>query len=209
MKPRLNCADVEELLADYVDQTLLDRDVADMKAHFATCPACAAMAADAAAAVSFMERAAVVEAPPELVNKILFEIGNNTKHEPGFEMVKPPFWQRFVGSGMRSILQPRFAMGMAMTMLSFGMLLRMEGVRAWADLSPANLFAAAEDRVVRVWDRGMKHYQSLKLVFEIQSRYQEWSAQQEREKAAQDRLKEDRAKTEEQKTGDQKGKQGK
>ena len=94
-------------------------------------------------------------------------------------------------------------MGMAMTMLSFGMLLRMEAVREWADLSPANLLAAAEDRVVRMWDRGMKHYQSLKLVYEIQSRYQEWSAQQEREKAAQERARE------EQKTGDQKGKQGK
>ena len=199
MKPRLNCADVEELLADYVDQTLLDRDVSDLKAHFATCPACTAMAADAMAAVALIERAAVVEAPPELVNKILFEIGNNTKHE----IVKPPFWQRFMGRGVRSILQPRFAMGMAMTMLSFGMLLRMEGVREWADLSPANLFAAAEDRVVRVWDRGMKHYQSLKLVFEIQSRYQEWSAQQEREKAAQERAK---AAEQDQKAG---GKQGK
>jgi hypothetical protein len=192
MNSRLNCADVEELLADYVDQTLLDRDVSELKAHFSTCPACTAMAADAMAAVAFMERAAVVEAPPELVNKILFEIGNNTKHE----IVKPPFWQRFLGRGMRSILQPRFAMGMAMTMLSFGMLLRMEGIRQWTDLSPANLVAVAEDRVVRLWDRGMKHYQSLKLVYEIQSRYQEWSAQQEKEKAEQERVK-----AEEQKAG--------
>jgi hypothetical protein len=194
MNPRLNCADVEELLADYVDQTLLDRDVADLKAHFATCPACAAMAADAAAAVSFMERAAIVEPPPELVNKILFEIGNNTRHQ----IVKPPFWQRFLGNGLRSVLQPRFAMGMAMTMLSFGMLLRMEGVRQWADLSPANLFAAAEDRVVRLWDRGMKHYQSLKLVYEIESRYQEWSAQQEQEKQKADQ---ERSQPDKQKSG--------
>ncbi|MEO5925508.1 MAG: anti-sigma factor [Bryobacteraceae bacterium] len=186
MRPLLNCADVEELLADYVDQTLLDRDVADLKAHFATCPECAALAADAMAAVNFMERAAVVEPPPQLVNKILFEIGNN---KSGHEIVKPPFSQRFFGKGIRSILQPRFAMGMAMTMLSFGMLLRTEGIREWADLSPVNLAAAAEDRVVRLWDRGVKHYQSLKLVFEIQSRYQEWTAQQEKEKAEQEQNK--------------------
>ena len=100
MTPRLNCADVEELLADYVDQTLLDRDVADLKAHFATCPGCAAMAADAMAAVSFMERAAVVEAPPQLVNKILFEIGNNTKHE----IVKPSSPAKWLPLGISEIV---------------------------------------------------------------------------------------------------------
>lgn len=190
---RLNCADVEILLADYVDQTLLDGDVADLKAHFAICPGCREMAADAAAAVAFMDRAEIVEPPPELVNRILFEIGNNANHE----IVKPPFWQRLFGKGLQPILQPRFAMGMAMTMLSFGMLLRMEGVREWADLSPTNLYAAAEDRVTRVWDRGVKHYQSLKLVWEIQTRYQEWLSDQakvDQGKAGQDRSKSDKEK---------------
>lgn len=176
MNPRLTCADVEILLADYVDQTLLDRDVADLKAHFAGCPACSQMAADASAAVSFMERAEIPQPPPELVNRILFEIGNNHSHE----IVKVPFLQRLFGKTLQPVLQPRFAMGMAMTMLSFGMLLRMEGVRQWADLSPANIYAATEDRAVRLWDRGVKHYESLKLVYEIQTRYQEWAAEQEK-----------------------------
>ena len=39
------------LLADYIDQTLLDRDVAEVKAHLVICPACAELATDAAAAV--------------------------------------------------------------------------------------------------------------------------------------------------------------
>jgi hypothetical protein len=197
MNPKLTCADVEILLTDYVDQTLLDHDVADLKAHFATCSACEQMAADASAAVAFMERAEIVQPPPELVNRILFEIGNNTNHE----IVKPPFWQRLVGKtfgkGLQPILQPRFAMGMAMTMLSFGMLLRMEGVRQWSDLSPVNLYAAAEDRVTRIWDRGVKHYQSLKLVYEIQTRYQEWVAEQE--KANQAKADQERAKAEQEK----------
>jgi len=199
MNPKLSCADVEILLADYVDQTLLDHDVAELKAHFAICPACEQMAADAAAAVAFMERAEIVEPPPELVNRILFEIGNNTTHE----IVKPPLWQRWFGKGLQPILQPRFAMGMAMTMLSFGMLLRMEGVRQWSDLSPANLYAATEDRITRIWDRGVKHYQSLKLVYEIQTRYQEWLADQE--KANQEKA--DREKAGQEKTGQDNQKQ--
>jgi hypothetical protein len=183
MNARLTCADVEVLLADYVDQTLLDRDVADLKAHFAICPGCQQMATDAAAAVAFMDRAQVPEPPPELVNRILFEIGNNAAHE----IVKPPFWQRLFGKTLQPVLQPRFAMGMAMTMLSFGMLLRMEGVRELADLSPANLYAAAEDRVTRIWDRGVKHYQSLKFVYEIQTRYQEWLSDQEKDRQNQEK----------------------
>lgn len=173
--PRLSCADVDVMLADYVDQTLLDRDVAELKAHLAACPACRELAADAAAGVAFMDRSAVVDAPPALINRILFEIGNGPNHT----MVKPPMWQRLFGSGLRPILQPRFAMSMAMTMLSFGMLVRTDGVHGWASLNPANVYASAEDRATRLWDRGVKQYQSSKLVFEIQSRYQQWTAEQD------------------------------
>ena len=38
------------------------------------CAECAELARDAAAAVAFMERAATVDAPPELVTRILYEI---------------------------------------------------------------------------------------------------------------------------------------
>ncbi len=116
--PRLSCADVEVMLADYIDQTLLDRDVADLKAHFATCASCRELAADAKAAVNLMERAAVVEAPPELVNRILFDVTNGASRK----VVKPRA-RSLLGRLAQSIWQPRFAMGMAMTMLSFGMLL--------------------------------------------------------------------------------------
>jgi anti-sigma factor RsiW len=161
MSSRLRCAEVDVLLADYVDQTLLDREAGEVKAHLSECAMCRELAADAAAAVAFMDRAAVVEPPPELVNKILFEIG---VHAP----VKAPLWQRLFGKGrLQQALQPR-------------LLLRTSSVNELADLHPANVYAAAEDKVTRWWDRGVKHYQSMKLVFEIQAKYQEWLAEQER-----------------------------
>ncbi len=192
MTPLLRCADVELLLADYIDQTLLDRDVMEVKTHLASCPACAQMAADAAAAVAFMERAADVEAPPELVNKILFEVTSGGSQH----VVKPPLATRLFGKWLQPVLQPRFAMGMAMTMLSLGMLLRTAGVRDLSDLSPSHVYAAAEDKVARWWDRGVKHYQSLKLVYEIQTRYQQWAQEQDsaREKSANEKQKQDGAK---------------
>ncbi len=44
-----------------------------MERHLAECPACAELARDSAAAVAFMERAAEVEPPPELMTRILFD----------------------------------------------------------------------------------------------------------------------------------------
>lgn len=176
--PRFSCADVEVLLADYIDQTLLDRDMADFKAHLATCEECRVLAADAASAVSLIERAAVVEPPCELVNRILFDVTNGASRQ----VVKPR--AKGLAGWFQPIFQPRFAMGMAMTLLSLAMLLRIAGVRELSDLNPVNVYAAVEERVTRWVDRGVKNYQSLKLVYEIQSRYQEWAAEQDRERAA-------------------------
>src|SRR5262249_53725688 len=130
-------------------------------------------------AAAFIERAAVVEPPPELVTKLLFEISQG----PSRAVVRPSRLRRFFGSvfgkWFEPVLQPRFAMGMAMTVLSFAMLGRIAGIeiRQWkpADLDPVKVWTAAEDRVVRVWGKGVKYYENLRLVFEIQTRLKEWT----------------------------------
>lgn len=172
----MNCADVEILLAEYVDGILHGEPKSALETHLAGCPACAALARDAAGAVSFMERASDVDAPPELVNRILFEIS----HGPSRTAVKPPLVRRLFGKWLEPVLQPRFAMGMAMTVLSFGMMFQFTNVRqlTTADLDPVRVWTAAEDRVTRWWDRGVKYYQSVRLVFEIQTRLKEWSEEQ-------------------------------
>jgi anti-sigma factor RsiW len=171
----LSCADAEVLLAEYVDGTLRAEERAAVEAHLAGCAACAELARDAAGAVAFIERAATVEAPPELVTKLLFEITNG----PSRAIVKPTLTRKLFGKWMEPVLQPRFAMGMAMTVLSFAMLGRIAGIEMRqlkpADLDPVTVWTAAEDQVVRVWEKGVKYYQNLRLVFEIQTRLKEWT----------------------------------
>lgn len=169
----MNCADVEILLADYVDGTLRGDALSALEVHLAGCAACAELARDSAAAVQFMERAAVVEAPPELVTRILFEITSGPSHA----VIKPSWTRRLFGRWLEPILQPRFAMGMAMTVLSFAMIGRFTNVRQLtpSDLDPVKVWTAAEDRVVRWYNRGVKYYESLKVVYEIQSRLKEWA----------------------------------
>ena len=88
----MNCADVEILLADYVDGTLalMAEEKSALEAHLAGCAACSELARDSAGAVAFMERAAVVEAPPELVTRILFEMTAGPSHAVVKPSLRPP-----------------------------------------------------------------------------------------------------------------------
>src|SRR5713101_1704087 len=179
----MNCAELEILLADYVDGTLRTEEKSAFASHLAGCAACAELARDAAGAVAFMERAANVDAPPELVTRVLFEITSGSSRA----VVKPNWVRRIFGNWLggkwlEPVLQPRFAMGMAMTVLSLAMVGRFSGIQVRqlkpSDLDPVKVWMAAEDRVHRTWERGVKYYESLRLVFEIQTRLKEWSAEE-------------------------------
>src|SRR5258708_34571593 len=115
----MNCAELEELICDYVDGTLTAARKADVERHLQACPACAELAQDSAAAVAFMERAADVEPPPELITRILFD-APWTRKAP--VKIRGPL--SYLGKLIAPILQPRFAMGMAMTILSVSILSR-------------------------------------------------------------------------------------
>lgn len=176
----MNCADVEIQLADYLDGTLAADQKSTLESHLSSCAACEELARDAAGAVAFMERASDVAAPPELVTRILFEISSGPSHLA----VKPSWMRRIFGNRlggkyMEPILQPRYAMGMAFTLLSFAMLGRFAGIEVRhltpSDLDPVKIWTAAEDRASRTWQRGVKYYESLRLVYEIESRVKEWS----------------------------------
>jgi len=173
----MNCAELEELICDYADGTLTAARKADVESHLEACPACAEVARDSAAAVAFMERAADVEPPPELITRILFD-APWTRKAPA--KGRGPLGQ--LSKLIAPILQPRFAMGMAMTVLSLAMVGRFSGIQVRqlkpSDLDPVKVWMAAEDRVHRTWERGVKYYESLRLVFEVQTRLKEWSAEE-------------------------------
>jgi hypothetical protein len=173
----MDCAEFEVLLADYLDGTLAEPARAEFEAHRTACGACADLAEDAIASISFMERAAGVEAPAALVGRIL-EATNS-----GWEL-------KLHGRGVRGwinrtfapVLQPRFVMGAMMTLLSLTMLTRCAGAPkrtiSAADLDPVRLWSSLDDRAHRVWDRAVKSYESMRLVYEIKTEINDWKQQQ-------------------------------
>lgn len=179
----MKCNELEILVCDYVDGTLTAAEKATVELHLATCDACRELVADSRAAVTFMERVPPVEPPVELVNDILFRARGEAALPRQKKDVRSWFRRWF-----EPILQPRFAMGMAMTILSFSMLGRMVGIPARqlkaSDLEPAKIWAAMEDKAQRAWDRTKKYYESLRLVYEIQSTLSDWRGQEETAPAA-------------------------
>src|SRR6185369_17762450 len=131
-----------------LDGTLAAAERAEVERHLSGCAACAEMARDAAAAVAFMERAADVEPPPELITRILFDAPWSSKAPV---KVRGPF--SYLSKLISPILQPRFAMGMAMTILSFSILSRfvpMQQLKA-TDLRPSEVCASLDDRAHRAY----------------------------------------------------------
>lgn len=179
----MNCADIDALLCDYVDGTLYGEKKAAVEEHLASCASCAELVRDSAGVVAFIERAAAVEPPAELLTRILFEIPQSRAHHRG----SWSFWSRLKTKWIEPVLQPRFAMGMAMTILSFAMLGRFAGRYAGiemrqirpSDLNPVAIWTAIEDRALRTWERGVKYYENLRLVYEIQTRLKDWGDQAE------------------------------
>ncbi len=167
----MSCADIEILICDYVDGTLAPEARADVERHLTECPGCAELARDSAAAVAFMQRTAEVEPPPELVTHILF-------HGP-WQKSKTGWFPKL----FNSVLQPKFAMSMALTILSFSMVARVRPLQP-ADLAPAKVLAGLEDRVYRVWARTLKFYDNLKFVYQIQTTLREWQQDQEAQPAS-------------------------
>jgi hypothetical protein len=161
----MTCAEIESLICDYVDGTLPPAGRAEVERHLNGCPACAEIARDSAAAVAFMDRAAAVEPPPELITRILFEAPWN-KGKP-----KPSAWRRWLAAVFGPVLQPKFAMGMAMTILSLSILLRFVSPAPMSsrDWRPSRVWASIQDRSAYAWGRTVKFYDNLKLVYQIQT----------------------------------------
>jgi hypothetical protein len=176
----MNCADFDILICDYVDGSLDAARAAVVERHLAECPACAELARDSAAAVKFMERAADVEPPKELVTRILYDAPWNVEKAAS----KKRSWAAAI---LGPIWQPRIVMGMVMTFLSLAMMARFVGpvkpLKA-DDLRPAAVWNGISTRAVYGWDRTVKFFDDLKIVYQIQTTIQKWQQQDDDRPAA-------------------------
>jgi len=171
----MTCADFEIPICDYVDGTLDAEAAAEVERHLSACPACAALARDSAAAVGFIERAADVEPPPELIARILYDAPWNVETAASGK-------RSWMAAILGPVWNPRIVMGCAMTVLSISMLAKFVGpikpLRA-DDLKPAAVWSGITARADYAWIRAVKFFDDLKVVYQIQTTIQKWQQQDE------------------------------
>ncbi|HEX3681541.1 MAG TPA: zf-HC2 domain-containing protein [Bryobacteraceae bacterium] len=176
----MNCSEFETLLADRMDGCLSTAQQAELEQHASVCPACSEFMSDVAAAIRFLKGAEEIAPPPELITRIAYQAPMGRLRHP---LEKPGILSRFAQRWLQPLLQPKLAMGMAMTILSFAMLEKCTGIQVQhiqpADLNPVRVWDGVEDKVMRTKDRAVKYYENIRLVYEIQSRLKEMQAQQE------------------------------
>jgi len=179
----MTCAELEILLCDYVDGTLRAEERTALENHLPGCPACRQLAEDVAGVTAFFERVPQAAPPAELLTRIMHHapVGSQAQRDQAPVDARPSWIRRLSGRFFQGWLQPRYVMGMAMTILSFSMLARFAHIEPRqlrpSDLDPVKVWQGIDDHSHRVYDRAMKYYDNLRLVIEIQSRLREWSDQ--------------------------------
>ncbi len=103
------------------------------------CPACTQLAADVQSVTAFIERVAEARAAGRADDPHSALCANGRRASAEERVSVSPSWiKRLFGGFVQSVLQPRYVMGMAMTILSFSMLARFAHIEP-RQLRPADL----------------------------------------------------------------------
>jgi anti-sigma-K factor RskA len=176
----MTCAEFEVILSDYVDGAVSVEQRREVEAHADNCPGCRELLRDVFQAVAFLESAERPAPPAELITRLVYHA---PKGRVRGELERQSWLRKLFSRWLQPALQPRMAMSMAMTILSFAMLGKCTGIRLQqitpADLNPVVLWNNLEDKSLRTWDRTVKYYENLRLVFEMETRLKEMREQQD------------------------------
>jgi len=162
-----NCTLTEERLSEHLEGSLSHGERAAFAGHIASCVRCRQLVANVGGLVNQIRQLAWIEEPPQLAPKILDATLGPRVSKRGWE-----WWVDRI-----SVLwQPRFAMGVATAAASVVIIFHTAGLTPTklkkADLSPSNIFRAANRQAHLTYARGAKFVNDLRVVYEIQSRLQ-------------------------------------
>jgi hypothetical protein len=167
----MTCGKFEDFLCDYVDASLRPDDRRRIEDHAAGCAGCAEKLADAAWAAGFLRDVPAVEPPAELVAGILHGTA-----AIGGEVMAPAGagsgWTRgWLGPLFNPLVQPRFAMSMAMAVLSFSMITYSgeQALQSWRDsrTGPVAVAKQAGVHLDRAWTRGVEIFEIVRDSYRI------------------------------------------
>jgi anti-sigma factor RsiW len=158
------CPQVEERLSDFLDNLLSPNEVSELNRHLDSCSSCATLVAQVGSTLHRLRSVQPVEPPARLIHSIIEQTSGIQPAAKG--------WRRWFPWELS--WQPRFAMGAlsvaaSITILFFAVGLSPAKIKR-GELSPANIYRAANRQGHLVYARGVKYVNDLRVVYEIQSR---------------------------------------
>ncbi len=180
----MQCNEFEALLFDALDGLLTGAKQERFRAHARVCSKCGPMFAEVEAGQHWLKSLTEVEPPANLVNGILAAtsgIQSYRLQSSGAAIHQPSLGERirewadsFLTPVWSTVRQPRFAMSFGMAFFSLSVALSVAGVKPTdlkqADLSRNGLRRTYYTTTARV----VKYYENIRLVYEIESRVQEF-----------------------------------
>ncbi len=191
----MKCRDCEAQFCGYIDDSLSFDERRAVEEHLLDCAACAGFHADAEFAGRTLRNAPAIEAPVELVADIIHGAIGYAGRDLLTAIAGSPAQDgppaRFFRPVLGPILQPRFVMSMAITILSFSML-TFQAQNLWqsrqdGEFSEAAFVESVKSKIEAVREGAVEFYDDVVMAYELRTGFGEQSAQASRQEGADER----------------------
>ena len=186
-KSGISCAEFDARLTDALDGVLSGRELEEFRAHVEACMDCGPMYQQVSRGMEMLKSLEEVEPPANLVHNILAKTSQREERAVATAPGQPVSWGRriadfispslapaFANVSFRGMMQPRFAMTLAMTFFSVSLILNAAGVRVkdikQLDLRPNAIATSASLTYHETTAKVVKYYENIRFLNEWESR---------------------------------------
>jgi len=189
-KSGISCAEFDARLTDALDGVLSGRELEEFRAHVEACTDCGPMYQQVSGGMQMLKSLEEVEPPANLVHNILAKTSRREERAVATVPGQPVSWGRRVADlispqlapalanvSFRGMMQPRFAMTLAMTFFSISLILNAAGIRVkdikQLDLRPNAIATSASLTYHETTARVVKYYENIRFFYEFETRVRE------------------------------------
>jgi hypothetical protein len=172
---RMQHAEFEGMLAEGIEGRLSPAQEAEFRSHAQSCSMCGPMLADALAGYDLLHTLDEIEPPKHLLHNILTATTGVAPRRTATERV--PFGERlreWLRPAFTPVLNPRLAGSLAMAFFSLTLIMSLAGFRITdlkhMDLRPSSIRQGVTRRYYETSARVVRYYDSMRFVYELQSR---------------------------------------
>jgi hypothetical protein len=173
----MKCHEVEQYLSDYLEDRLVSARRHEVESHLESCGNCQLLLEDLKTVMAWCESFPELTPPSSLVDRIIGRTSGQFQAMSWWDYLKELFKPVYA--------TPRFAAGTCMAVISFVLVLNALGIRwsqirqiEWSKVTPKTVFQGFNRSIYLAYDNGVRRINDLKILYQIQSRLDEFRTEQ-------------------------------